>query len=215
MSVFTRARFFIPILSGALTVLFVLPSAGQPADRWLFSGEWKDEWAVTDYSRPGEVVFTDTAVVLHAGDPMTGITWTGEYPDTNYEVAFEAQRVDGRDFFCGLTFPVGNSPCTLILGGWGGTVAGLSSVDGLDASENETRTSLEFENGRWYRILLRVTDRSITAFVDDERIVDLETEGRRFSVRPEVSRSRPLGIATWRTTGALRNLHIRTLEPTH
>ncbi len=195
-------------------MLSIMPAAGQPAERQLFSEEWRDGWIPSDFSRPGEVVFTDTAVVLHAGDPMTGITWTGDHPRINYEIAFEAQRVDGRDFFCGLTFPVGDSPCTLILGGWGGTVVGLSSVDGLDASENETRTSMEFEAGQWYRILLRVTDREITAYVDDELVVALETEGRRFSVRPEVSRSRPLGIATWRTTGALRDLRIRSLEPT-
>src|SRR5690606_27915457 len=125
----------------------------------------------------------------------------------------EAQRVDGRDFFCGLTFPVGDSPCTLILGGWGGTVVGLSSVDGLDASENETRTSMEFEAGQWYRILLRVTDREITAYVDDELVVPLENEGRWFSVCPGVTRSRHMGISMWRTPGALRVLRIRSLGP--
>ena len=29
-------------------------------------------------------------------------------------------------------------PVHLIVGGWGGTVVGLSSIDGMDASENET-----------------------------------------------------------------------------
>ena len=37
----------------------------------------------------------------------------------DYELRLEAKRVEGGDFFCGLTFPVGKEYCTLILGGWG------------------------------------------------------------------------------------------------
>ena len=58
---------------------------------------------------------------------MTGITWTNEVPTNNYEISLEAMRVEGSDFFCALTFPVGNDPCSFIVGGWGGGVVGLSS----------------------------------------------------------------------------------------
>ena len=61
---------------------------------------------------------------------------------SDYEVTLEAMRVDGNDFFCGMTFPAGKDPCTLIVGGWGGTVVGLSSINGMDASENETTINM-------------------------------------------------------------------------
>jgi len=71
VSYITPARLILPVLFGMLSIM---PAAGQPAERQLFSEEWRDGWIPSDFSRPGEVVFTDTAVVLHAGDPMTGIT---------------------------------------------------------------------------------------------------------------------------------------------
>ncbi len=120
-------------------------------------------------------------------------------------------RVDGSDFFCGLTFPVGENPCSLIVGGWGGGVVGLSSLDGEDAAHNETTRYLNFEKGRWYRIRLRVASAAIQAWIDDDKVVDVTTTGRTISIRSEVELSRPLGFATWSTTGALRNIWMRPL----
>ena len=37
-------------------------------------------------------------------------------------------------------------------------------------------------------------------------MVNVATEGRKIGIRWEVEASRPLGIATWRTTGAIRNV---------
>ena len=54
----------------------------------------------------------DGQILLHFGSEMTGITWTGELPRIDYEIKLEAMRVDGTDFFCGLTFPVGDPPCS-------------------------------------------------------------------------------------------------------
>ncbi len=99
----------------------------------------------------------DGRILMHAGNPLTGITWTGKYPKMNYEISLDAMRVDGSDFFCGLTFPVGDDPCTFIVGGWGGGVIGLSSIDGSDASENETTRYQEFESGQWHKVRVRVT----------------------------------------------------------
>ena len=70
-------------------------------------------------------------------------------PRINYEVKLEARREEGSDFFCRLTFPVNDSFCALILGGWGGTVVGLSTIDGLDASEKETSRLMNFDLNKW------------------------------------------------------------------
>jgi hypothetical protein len=136
----------------------------------------------------------------------------GQYPKMNYEIALEAMRVDGSDFFCGLTFPVGDDPCSFICGGWGGGVVGLSSIDGSDASENETTKYQEFESKRWYKIRVRVTDGKIEAWIDDTQKVDVDTEGKRIGVRIEVDLSRPLGIATYNTTAAVRDIKIKPVD---
>ena len=142
---------------------------------------------------------------------MTGVTWTNDIPRMDFEVELEAMRVDGSDFFCALTFPVRNDPCSLIVGGWGGGVVGLSSLDGQDASSNETTKYLNFENGRWYNIRLRVKPKSIQAWIDNDKVVDVVTTGHKMSIRSEVELSVPFGIATWSTTGALRNIRVRPL----
>jgi len=190
-------------------------SAGNPFPQtrdWvsLFDGKTLKGWAITDFAGHGEVTAADGKLVLGNG-VMTGITWTNDIPRINFEVELEAMRVDGSDFFCGLTFPVGQSPCSLIIGGWGGGVVGISSLDGEDAANNETTKYMSFENGRWYIIRLRVMPTTIQAWIDGDKVVDVVTTGRKISIRSEVELSVPFGIATWSTTGAIRNLRLRRL----
>ena len=141
---------------------------------------------------------------------MTGVTWTNDVPLLNYEISLDAMRVAGGDFFCGLTFPVGKSPCSFIVGGWGGGVVGLSSIDGEDAANNETTKYLKFDTGRWYHLRVRVTGTDIQAWIDNEQVVNLVTADRGISIRIEVEPSKPLGLATYATTGALRNIQLKT-----
>jgi 3-keto-disaccharide hydrolase len=176
----------------------------------LFDGKTLKGWTVTDFAGRGEVRVHDGRILLEMG-VMTGITWTNPILRMNYEVELDAMRVEGSDFFCGLTFPVGEAPCSLIVGGWGGGVVGLSSLDGEDAANNETTQYINFERGRWYRIRLRVMPTKIQAWIDEDKVVDVVTTDRKISIRSEVELSRPFGIATWSTTGALRNIRIRAL----
>ena len=85
-------------------------------------------------------------IVLGEGGDLTGVNFAGELPRMNYELSLEAKRVQGSDFFCGLTFPVGQECCTMIVGGWGGGLVGISSINGNDASENETTQIRKFED---------------------------------------------------------------------
>ncbi len=126
-------------------------TTGEPAWEPLFDGKTLTNWQSTKFVAEGAVKVESGQIVMEAGRPMTGITWAGaKLPTTSYEIALQAMRVDGRDFFAGITFPVADSYCSLILGGWGGTVVGLSSINGQDASENDTSQSVTFESGRWY-----------------------------------------------------------------
>jgi hypothetical protein len=174
----------------------------------LFDGKTLNGWEITNFGPQGPVYVSGDEIILGMGDGCTGITWKGDFPLFGYEVSLEAMKVDGNDFFCGMTFPVGKDPCTLIIGGWGGSVVGLSSINGLDASENETMITRQFEKNRWYKIRLKVTEETIQAWIDDEIVVDFKIGDNLFSIRPEVELSKPFGIASWRTTAALRNIRL-------
>ena len=168
--------------------------AGRPARQSgsPFDGKTLDGWKKTDFSHPGEVKVEDGRIVLATGMPMTGITATHkDLPTTNYELAYEATRLSGEDF-AAATFPVADSYITLVNGGWGGFVTGLSSLNGMDASENETTRSYRFENKTWYRFRVRVTDDVIRCWVDDKEIVAVEHREKHVGTRVETRSSEPL-----------------------
>lgn len=167
------------------------------------------QWKKTPFEQDGKSYVEEGKIVMTAGHDMSGITWTGPLLRMNYEIELEAARLEGSDFFCGLTFPVNDSHCTLVIGGWGGTLIGLSNIDYYDAANNMTTRSKDFENGVWYKIRLRVTASHIQAWIDDEMFVNFEWPGHKLDVRMEVDLSRPLGIATWQTTGAVRKITVR------
>ena len=99
-----------------------------------------------------------------------------------------------------------------MVGGWGGTVVGLSSIDGQDAVGERNRQDHEdFKRNQWYRSASRVTKEKIEAWIDDEKMVDLATKGKKITIRGECEASKPFGIATWRTEGAVRDIRVRTL----
>jgi hypothetical protein len=178
----------------------------------LFDGESLNGWEITNFGPQGPVYVSGGNLILGMGDGCTGITWKNAFPEINYKVTLEAKKVDGNDFFCGMTFPVGKNPCTFIVGGWGGTTVGLSSINGLDASENETTTIQAFEKDRWYRICVIVKTDTIKALIDNNIVVNFAVGDNKLSIRPEVELSKPFGIATWRTTAAIRNIRVNTLK---
>lgn len=210
----------------ALVVVFTLPLAihssslpgeePQPKEKgdWrpLFDGKTLTGWKRTPFGGEGEVRVEDGKLILEQGASMTGVTWQKEFPKSNYELRLEAMRVDGNDFFCGVTFPVADSHCSFIVGGWGGTVVGLSSIDGLDASENSTGQYMEFVNGKWYQFRVRVTDDKIQCWIGDKQVIDQDLEGKRINTRIEVDLNKPFGFATWETKAALRNMEYRLMK---
>lgn len=177
--------------------------------RSLFDGEDLGRWKPSGFGGGGEVAVAAGAIRIAMGADLSGITWTGDHPRQSYEIALDARRVDGSDFFCGLTFPVGDDCCSLIVGGWGGGLVGLSSIDGQDAANNATTRVMSFEEGRWYEVLVRVRPERIECLIDGERVVDQPLRERIISVRDEVIPSKPLGIATFATTAEVRGIRWR------
>jgi len=131
-------------------------------------------------------------------------------PQINYEIQWDSKKVEGSDFFGSLTFPYKDKHATLILGGWGGALVGISSIDGFDASENESATAHRFIEGKWYTCRLRVTHPKIQFWIDNEKLIDCDVEGREITMRSgEIELSTPLGFSTYDTTGKLRNVLLR------
>lgn len=191
------------------------PDAKSKADNWrsMFDGKELGEWAKTKFGGEGDVLIEDGAIKLDYGQYMTGITYTGKHlPNSNYEIELEAMREEGSDFFCGLTFPVKDKHLSLIIGGWGGSVVGISSLDDMDASENNSTAYMNFKNKQWYKIRLRVLPEEILAWIDDKEVVNVDIKDRRLSTRIEVDLCKPLGIASFDTQSAIRSIKIREIN---
>ena len=202
------------VLVAAICLLSVVPPVSlgaEPKWRDLCDGKTLAGWKVTNFGGEGDVNVENGTIEMDFGSSLTGITYTKELPKTNYELQLEAKRVDGIDFFCATTFPVQNSFCTLIVGGWAGSVVGLSNIDDEDASQNASTRFMTFRNDQWYKIRLRVTKERIAAWIDEKKVVDQSIAGKKIDIRPEVELSRPLGIAAWESRAALRNIRLRTL----
>lgn len=196
-----------------LTCTLVLLTAGQNIqdDKLLFNGVSLDKWEVIDFEGHGDITVADSSIIIGKGELISGIRWTEDFPKTNYEINLYAKRIEGSDFFCGMTFPVKESFLTLVLGGWGGSLTGLSCIDGYDAANNITGNIFRFASGWWYAVRLRVTDRKIEAWIEDEKVIDFTIENSRLSLRWEVESSAPFGITTYKTTGAVRDLKLHLI----
>lgn len=188
--------------------------ASDPGVKVLFDGKELGAWQQTRFGGEGEAFVNDEACLEFGfGAIMTGVHWGGQVPAlSNYEISLDAMKLDGNDFFCAVTFPVSNSHASFVMGGWGGGVVGLSSVDDLDASENETMNIEGFEKNKWYAVRIRVTDEKIEAWIDDDQKVDLDLAGRKISLRPgDIELSVPIGIASFQTRSQFRNIVWRDL----
>ncbi len=209
------ARTFSCALS--LVAFAVLLHAGEPASKSkaksLFDGKTLTNWMSTNFGGEGEVNVENGSIVMDMGSDMTGITYTkNDFPKMNYEVVIEAKKLKGNDFFCTTTFPVGKEFCSLVVGGWGGSVVGLSSLNMKDASENETTKNEIFDNEKWYKVKIRVTEGNISAWIDGKKLVDANTNGKKIGIRPECDPCKPFGICTWRTTAAVRSITVEPLN---
>ena len=198
-----------------MSLSYCKPATDGVAWKSLFDGKQLGDWKPTRFGGEGEVSIKDKQIKCDYGQYMTGVTYSGKgLPTNNYELELEAIREDGSDFFCGLTFPVDKSHASFIIGGWGGSVVGISSIDDMDASENNTTGYKVFKNGQWYKIRVRVTPNRLQAWINDEMFVDEDVDGERLSTRIEVDRSKPLGVCCFDTQAAFRNIRMRKVtEP--
>jgi hypothetical protein len=185
----------------------------------LFDGKTLKGWKLCNYAGIGEVkVNSETgALRVTRGEILSGIRIDNfdkrKLPKVNYELTLEARRVDGEDFFCCLTFPYKKTHASFVLGGWGGSVCGISSIDFMDAMENSTMTVRDFDQGKWYKLRLLVSENRFQGFVGEKQIVNVGIKDRKIGMRfGEIEESVPLGLSTFRTTAEYKNITIRHLN---
>ncbi len=94
----------------------------------------------------------------------------------------------------------------------GGGLVGISSIDGYDASENETSKYEEFKNGQWYKFRVKVDDKTLQVWINDKEMVSVPRENNRFSTRIEVRASIPLGYCVFQCNTLVRNWKYRSLD---
>jgi hypothetical protein len=218
MKLFTLALSFILTASVSAQEAAKAPatqSAGTEVK--VFDGKSLDGWETVDIGGSGEVAVEEGAIVIPQGESLTGLVFKKlkELPVVDYEISLEAKRTRGVDFFCGLTFPVGNheTSVTLVLGGWGGSVVGISSIDGMDASENSTSSFQRFADNQWYKLRVQVRAKEIKAWLDEKEVINVDTEGKKLGLRPGPIESYPgFSLCTYNTTGHIKGLKITKLK---
>lgn len=180
----------------------------------LFDGKSLAGWEQIQFGGEGDIEVVDGEIRMDMGDPLTGVVIGEdvEIPRTNYEISLQAMKREGTDFFCGLTFPVGESHCSMIVGGWAGTLVGLSNLDGIDASDNGTRVVRKFERNQWYSIRVRVTPERITCWIDDEQLIDESIVDREVSIRNDVITTTPIGICNFQTPNSIKDIVVKKIQ---
>lgn len=192
------------------------PKESKDKHDWkpLFDGKSLKGWKESGYGGGAEPEVKNGELHIAMGEGVNGVTLDAkEAPfKVNYEISLEAKKLAGNDFFCGLTFPVGDSHASFICGGWAGTVVGVSSINNQDASENETTTYRKFEPNQWYKIRVRVAGGKLECWIDGEQVVDVELKDKRVSTRIESDPSRPLGLSTYQVTAAFKDVELKRLK---
>ena len=217
--------------------------AGQEAEQSLQASKenWKrlhGQWATCHFGGEGAIEIDKDRIKIASGQPLSGVFWdrnkghdiqnaksdageNSKLPSKTmplirdgYELKLRARRTEGFDFFCGLTFPIGNQHATLVLGGWGGAITGLSSIDGLDASENDTTLFRDFDDDRWYLVRVCVSPAMVQCWIEDELVVQVSREKHIFSLRTEMDVCEPLGIAAYECDAEYKDIMIRKLSET-
>ncbi len=181
-----------------------------------------EPWSeVLAFAGSGQVFAKNGILTLGQGEALSGVTFALSdhtaypFPLVDYEITLKARRTRGSDIFCALTFPYKdlNTCATLIVGGWGGGLVGISSISELDASENETTAFVKFKNDQWYDIKLTVKDDYLMTHIDGAIVINYPLNKKPLSLRPgDIDSCAPLGLASFASNAEIKDMKITPLK---
>lgn len=214
-----KKALFLLLLIVHVTGCCIFSRSKTPLPAELLPGHMQ-RWEPINFGGEGDAFFKDGALNLDYGSPLTGVKYKGDLADLlgesidHYAITLQAQRVEGTDLFLGLTFPVGkDGHVSLVLGGWGGAITGLSNLDDLNASENKTTQYHAFEDKQWYKVKILVTPQKIQCWLDEKRIVDVQrADHTKYDTHGAVIDTKPLGLFSYGTWGRVKELKVWPLE---
>jgi len=151
-------------------------------------------------------------ITLATGGPATGIAWRERFPNINYEVSLEAERLTGTNAVCMIVFPVGGSHCLMWVGAGKPSIVGLDFLNGEGCRRNPSGFLKDFESHKSYRVRLRVTQQRIEGWVDDDKLFDVAVQDTKFTVERPYEQLTPFGLGSYETTVALRSIRYRRVE---
>ncbi len=134
----------------------------------------------------------------------------------SYRVVLEARRLGGNESI-NIGLPVSNGPgmdgqVFAVFDGFGGSVCGLSMVDGRTPEANGTAaTGPHFADSEFHTIEIFVTPGSIAAYVDNERVIEWTGEPRSLMVDPRFWSNfhrDKLMLATWSSCYEVRRFDL-------
>ena len=216
-AVLTAAAVFLPPQVSAQSA----PNEGKLSmkpgeDGWisLFNGKDLAGWKVPNFGGEADVTVEDGIMTIGMGAMVSGIALNQDFPfKSNFEIEVTAMRTMGSDFYAAITCPVGaDGFVTFINGGWGGSVFGFSSINGFDASENETMELLSTKANQWYTFRVKVYDDRIEGWMDDKLVTKAMREGNTFTTRFEVDYSKPVGVTNYCCETKIKSIRCREIK---
>lgn len=214
-----RMRCGFHALASVALMLLLTHCGPPPRSEWkLLEEEFAASWRASGIAEEGGVSIKAGEIELQPGQPMTGArfdaaAWKAAgMPTTRYAIEYEAMRVAGNDFFGTVTFPVNDSHVSLVVGGWGGTLVGISNIDDMDANENSTRANAYFENNHWHQVRIEVRDDDLQAWINHKLFINTSTKGRKLGLRSgDIEKCVPFGFASYATQSRIRHIRISRL----
>jgi hypothetical protein len=179
----------------------------------LFDGKSLDGWRIAEggcFVDHAGVRVDQGQIILGQGAKGTGIAIDRDFPTSNYEVTWEALRLRGGGDFFSFVFPVGDAPCAFVIGQ--GNCLGLEAVDGRGPNNDPTMRKMTFQNGRWYKLRLRVTDEKVEVWIDQDKLTDQPLAGHKITMVDAFNSLKPFGFLSWGAEAALRNIVLQRLE---
>ncbi len=131
--------------------------------------------------------------------------------DSDYDLEIRFTRETGQHSV-GIFFPTQVGMASFDIDGWGQGLSGIQMVDGQDMRQYPNRASrLKLENGKQYVARVEVRKTSISAFINNRLVMQVQLEGKRLDI-PEiwrVSRETLLGIGAWQSQTTVHQVRYR------